>query len=188
MKGNFQKRSKSSDGFHPQCKFCNKEVYVEKKDRILNKQKFYNKESRDQIKEYELKNLDKIIARKRIYSNNRYKAGNNFCLICKTRSRNRQVLNGKSNSISTRDILGIDIDTYRKWVQIQFTPEMNWQKFEIDYMKPICLFDISKDGELEEAFSWKNTHPLIKETHKQKEIIKFLDYQLYFFKAVQFIE
>ena len=27
---------------------------------------------------------------------------------------------------SSRDILGIDIETYRKWIEYQMTPEMNW--------------------------------------------------------------
>ena len=31
LKTKFQKQSKSSDGFHPQCKFCKKEYNVDKK-------------------------------------------------------------------------------------------------------------------------------------------------------------
>ena len=27
---------------------------------------------------------------------------------------------------SSRDLLGIDFDTYKKWLEFQFTPEMNW--------------------------------------------------------------
>ena len=50
LKSYFHKRSKSSDGFHPQCQFCTKNYYVDNKDRLLNKQKFYNKETSDRIK------------------------------------------------------------------------------------------------------------------------------------------
>ena len=53
---------------------------------------------------------------------------------------------------STKEILGIDVETYRKWIEFQFTPEMKWYSFEIDHIKPICLFDLSNDGELKEAF------------------------------------
>ena len=60
-------------------------------------------------------------------------------------------------SSSTKDILGIDIDTYRKWIEWQFTPEMNWSNTEVDHVKPIRMFDVSKDEELKEVFSWKNT-------------------------------
>ena len=46
---------------------------------------------------------------------------------------------------STKDILGIDIDTYKKWLEFQFTPEMNWSNIQIDHVQPICSFDVSKD-------------------------------------------
>ena len=64
------------------------------------------------------------------------------------------------------------------------TPEMNSSNIQIDHAKGICLFDVSKDEELGEAFNWKNTQPCLKEVHRQKRInIKYLDYQLQFIKA-----
>ena len=33
--------------------------------------------------------------------------------------------------------------------------EINWRNIEVDHVKPICMFDVSKD--LREAFCWKNT-------------------------------
>ena len=87
LKSNFLKRSKSSEGYDPRYKFCIKEYYVDIKDRLLNKQKFYNKENSDRIKEYQLKNDDKIIAQKRIYSNNIHKSVKKFRLICRTKKK-----------------------------------------------------------------------------------------------------
>ena len=90
---------------------------------------------------------------------------------------------------STLNILGIDIETYRKWIEFQMTPEMNWSNIEIDQVKALCLFDVSKDEELGEAFNWKNTQPLLKHDHQQKGIkFNFLDYQLQFIKEYQFIK
>ena len=75
----------------------------------------------------------------------------------------------------------IKTDLYKKWLGFQFTPEMNWSDIEIDHVKPICMFDVSKDDELKEAFNWKNTQPLLKQDHLQKGIkFNFLDYQLQF--------
>ena len=69
------------------------------------------------------------------------------------------------------------------------TPEMNWSNIEIDHVKPICMFDIAKDEKLKEAFNWRNTQPLLKRDHLQKGIkFNFLDYQLQFIKAYQFIK
>ena len=90
---------------------------------------------------------------------------------------------------SSINILGIDIDLYRKWLEFQFTHEMNWENIENDHVKPICLFDISDDEQLKEAFNRKKTQPLLKHDHLQKGIkFNFLDYQLQFIKAYQFIK
>ena len=112
-----------------------------------------------------------------------------FRLICKTRSRIYRSSKGVTKQSSTKDILGVDIDLYRKCLEWQFTPEMNWSNTEVDHVKPICMFDVSKEEELKEAFSWKNTQPLIKNDHQQKGTkFIFLDYQLQFIKAYHFIK
>ena len=51
------------------------------------------------------------------------------------------------------------------------------------------MFDVTKDEELREPFSWKNTQPLLKHNHQLKGIkFNFLDYQLQFIKAYQFLK
>ena len=167
-----------SEGFDPQCNFCTKKNYVDDQDGLLNKQSLYDKE-----------NSDKVKTRTKVYLNNRYRKDVYFLLICKTRSRIRQALQGKTKSSSTKNILGIDMDTYKKWLEFQFTPDMNWTNIEVDHVKPICMFDLSKDEELKEAFSWKNTQPLLKHDHQRKGTkFNFIDYQLQFIQAHQFIE
>ena len=91
-------------------------------------------------------------------------------------------------SFSTKEILGRVFDTNRKWIEWQMTPETNWSNTEIDHMKPICMFDVTKDEDLREAISWKNTQPLLKHDYQPRGIeFKFLDYQLELIKAYQFI-
>ena len=137
-----------------------KTYYVDNQDRLLNKQNFYNKENRDRTKEYQLNNHDGIIAQKRTYSNNKYKSDLTFHLICKTRSRIRKALQGKLKSSFTKERLGVEIDTYRKWIEFQMTPDMTWDNIEIDNVKAICMFDVSKEEELKEAFIWKKNTTL----------------------------
>ena len=123
------------------------------------------------MKENQLKNHDELIAQKIIYSNIRYTTDINFRLICKTRSRILQA------------------HTYRKWIENQMTPEMNWLNIEVDHVNPICLFDLSNFDELKEVFCWKNTQPLSKQDHQQKGTkYNFLDYRLQFIKAYQFMK
>ena len=69
------------------------------------------------------------------------------------------------------------------------SPEMKCSKIEIDHLKPICLFDVSKDEELREAFKWKNTQPLSKQAHIHIGTkVNFLGYRLQFTKAYQFLK
>ena len=90
---------------------------------------------------------------------------------------------------STKEILGIDIDIYRKWIEYQMTPDMTWDNIEIDHVRPISSFDISDDEQLKEAFNWRNTQPLLKEIHQKKGIkYNFLDYRLQFIKSYQFLK
>ena len=93
------------------------------------------------------------------YLKNRIKTDVNFRLIRNTRRRVHHLLNGKSKSSSAKEILGIDSDSYRKWIEYQFTPAMNWFNIGIDHVKPICSFDASKDEELKEAINCRNTQP-----------------------------
>ena len=66
---------------------------------------------------------------------------------------------------------------------------MNWSNMEINHVKPFCMFDVSKDEELKEAFSWRNTQPLLKHDHRHKGTkFNFLDYQLQSIEAYQFIK
>ena len=123
------------------------------------------------------------------YIKNGIRTDVNFRRFPNTRRRIHHALNGKSKSSSTRDFLSMDLDFYRNWIEFQLTPEMNWSNIEIDHVKTICMFDVSKDEKLSEAFNWKNTQPLLKNDHQQKGTkFNFLDYQLQFIKAYQFIK
>ena len=51
------------------------------------------------------------------YMRNRTKTHDTFRLIRNLRRRIHHALNGNSKSSSTLDILGIDVETYRKWIE-----------------------------------------------------------------------
>ena len=93
------------------------------------------------------------MAQKKMYTKNRYKTDIIYRLICKTRSRSYKTLKGVTKQSSSINKLGIDTDLYRKWLEFQFTPEMNWKNIEIYHVKSICMFDVIKDGELKETFN-----------------------------------
>ena len=72
------------------------------------------------------------------------------------------------NQSSSRDILGIEVETYRKEIEYQMTPDMIWDNIEIDHVRPISSFDISDDEQLKEAFNWRNTQPLLREIIRKR--------------------
>ena len=122
--------------------------------------------------------------KQRIYEKDRLKTDVSFRIIRNTRCRIHHALNGNSKSKSSREILGIDIESYKKWIEYQMIGEMNWGNIHIDHVKPISSFDISKEDELLEAFNWKNTQPLLKEDNLRKSTKHIeLDYQLQFTKV-----
>jgi hypothetical protein len=50
---------------------------------------------------------------------------------------------------------------------------MNWKNYgtywEIDHIKPISLFDLTKKQEIKKCFNYKNTKPLSINENRQKE-------------------
>ena len=129
LRNNFYRSKNMSDGLNPQCISCRKKYYDE---------------NREKTKKYYLENRDKINTRLNEYYKNRTKADVSLRLTRNTKRRVHRASNGKTKSSSTLDILGIDFGTYRKCIEWQMTPEMNWTNIEIDPVKTICLFVVSK--------------------------------------------
>ena len=127
LKSKFHKDKTKNDELKSNCKVCRK-----------NYQKKYN------VQNKEMRNL---------YIKKRIKTDVNFGSIHNIRRRTHHALKGKVKSSSTIDILGIGTITYKKWIEFQMNPEMNWGKFEVDHVKAIFLIDVSKDEELKEAFN-----------------------------------
>ena len=158
-------------------------------DKIILKTRDWSKNNPEKVKQNQKKYNEQNKEKRNIYLKNKRGTDVNFRLITNTRNRIYKSLKGMTKQSSTNEVLGIHVDLYRKWIKFQFTPEINWTNIEIDHMKPICMFYVTKDEEIKEAFSWKNTQPLLKEDHRQKGIkFSFLDYQLQFIKAYQFMK
>ena len=157
------------------------------------KQKVYDSENREKIKNYKKQlfqqDKERINEYEKQYVKNGIETDVNCRLIVYTRNRICKSLKGMMKQSLSRDKLGIDAEIYRKRIEYQMTPEMNWQIIDIDHVKAISLFDVSEDEELRETFNWKNTQPLLKHDHQQKGTKNiFLDYQLQFIRAYQFLK
>ena len=79
--------------------------------------------------------------------------GGIFRLLRYAGKRIQTSLKGKSKQPSSKECLRIDIDTNRKWIISQFTPEMKKRNFEMYLVRPIGLFIVCNSFELKEAFN-----------------------------------
>ena len=153
-----------SVNLYNQRKVCRKEYYMNNSTKTFQKQKGYYLENRAQLKEYQIKNHDRIITRKKIYFSNSYKTDVSFRLTHITRCRLRQPLNGKSKSISTKEILGIDVYLYKKWIESQLYGEMTLENYGkiwcLDHCLPIASFNLLDQNELKICFNWVNLRPM----------------------------
>ena len=97
------------------------------------------------------------------------------------RNRIYKPLKGNVKSSSTKDLLGIDIELCRMWIEYQMSPELNWNDIHIDLVKPILSYDVSKDEELREAFNCKSSNLYLKKTilkEVKKMIFSIIKYSL----------
>ena len=103
-------------------------------------------------------------------------------------SRIYRALTGNVKTSSHKELLRINVDLHRRWIESQMSTEMNSRNIHFDHVKPIVSFDISKDEELRENFPCKNTQAIIKTDNLPKSRkVDLLDYWLQFSKAYQFI-
>ena len=84
------------------------------------------------------------------------------------RNRIYKALHSNSKSAKTMELLGCEIEFFKKWIESQFTPEMNWKNIHIDHHVPCAAFDLSKEDEPKICFHWKNMQPLLAKDNLMK--------------------
>lgn len=186
----FYRRKDSKDGIRHECKICwnekkrkynlenktkisenKKKYYQENKERIIDSVKKYREENKEKINEY-LKNYFKEYRKKHRellnekmnqYQKNRKKIDPIFKLKYNLRSK----LSGhlKNNSIkmsqTTIQILGCDINEFKKYIEEKFLNGMNWEnygKWHLDHIIPISL--AKSEEEVKTLNHYSNLQPL----------------------------
>lgn len=55
---------------------------------------------------------------------------------------------------------GLDIESYRQWIELQFTDELNWENFgsawQFDHIVPIAYFDFGNEEDLRLCWNFIN--------------------------------
>lgn len=183
----YNKDSSRKDGISTICKSCRKilsnkwldqnkeEYYIKRKgkyneyykERYASFSSQQRQEQKEYLKEWEQNNKDKVNEYKR-----KQRQKTQFKLKENIRTRMYQYLKGKKDE-SMEYLLGCDIKFYKKYLEKQFTPQMNWSNYgvywEIDHIKMLSTFNLEDLIERKKAFVFTNTRPLsIKENRQRK--------------------
>jgi len=114
------------------------------------------------------------------YSNARNRYDPCFKLYGNMRSRLGAVLRGKSKSQTTRQLIGVDFETFSKWIKFLFEEGMTMEGYgliwHIDHVLPISSFNLLEEEELFKAMNWMNIRPLspFKNIQKSNKIDRWL--------------
>ncbi len=187
----------SPDGLRYDCKSCRKSYCEQNKESIRKKQQQYYSDNKSELivknKEYRNMNIDKINEQRKQYraredvkkhiknKNKEYlpvrkekikqrrQNDNDFRIKEVLRSKIHKFL--KNQKTSYTNMLGCDLEFFKKWIEYRFSPEMSWNNFgdvwEIDHILPMSLFKMDSDDKLV-CFHWTNLQPLNKFENKSK--------------------
>ena len=85
--------------------------------------------------------------------------------------RKRAFIYIKSIDGDHRKILGCDPDEFKKYLESKFIEGMNFKNYgewELDHIKPLSKYDLTKETEIKECFHYLNIQPLWMSENRKK--------------------
>lgn len=197
---NFYNDKNSPDGLTYWCKGCHKIARDAKKDAHREYMRAYNQANMERAMQYRRDNAQKIADynKKRRAETNEWwkekrKTDPNFRLSNDMRTVLRRALKrGEiSKQSSAGQLLGVDIDTFRQWLEFQFEPWMSWDNhgdWHIDHVLPVSRFDLTDEAQQRVCFHWSNMRPMCAKANiAKKNSIVLHDYFNCLISAHRFI-
>lgn len=137
--------------------------------------------STEKRREYYKNNKEKINETRREYEKEKIKNDIDFKLEKQLRSRIYMAFTTKGLKKSNRTwkYIKCTSDFFKNWIEFQLYDGMTMENYgefwHIDHVKPCASFDLSREKDIEECFSWKNMRPLRSDKNKKKndKIIPF---------------
>jgi hypothetical protein len=154
------------------------EWHIKNKDKLLqNRKKFiikrksrYNSDPlyRERVLNYNRTyyKTETAKAKRRNYLNNKRKNNLNFRIKNCLSNRIRKFINTtKIAGKSTIELLGCDINSFKKYIESKFKPDMNWSNYgkfgwHLDHIKPCAFFDLTDPLQQKICFHYSNIQPL----------------------------
>jgi len=149
----FSKRASRKSGYRSECKSCQsenaREYFLSNRKRVLEHNRQYKKET----------NYNSFYTRRR-YSNDLQ-----FRLSHILRARLRGAMRTNQKAGSAIQDLGCSIKQLISHLEQQFQPGMAWENYgewEIDHIKPLSSFDLTKRRDVKKACHFENLQPMWK--------------------------
>ena len=168
-------KTRATENRRKKFKYHNDPIDRDKKINASNSRyhKLTPEEKRERSKKGRLANPLKTKKYHREYHSLRSKEDINFKLANNIRSLIRSGIKrgGGRKSRKTIEYLGCSIAFCRKYIEDQFRTGMNWSnhgEWEIDHVKPISTFDLTKKSQQLICFNYKNLQPLWKQENNSK--------------------
>jgi hypothetical protein len=141
------------------CRGCRKQQRPQEVKKKQNKRYHYENGGKEKAVVYRKENRESI---NNSINNNKKK---NPCakIISNMRTRIYQFIKGDNNidgTVSKSKIIDMTRDDYKKWLERDFTDDMNWDnygiKWVVDHVIPCKEFDLTDTKQLKACFSWMN--------------------------------
>ncbi len=198
-KRDYKKRNpekiKSTENRRKKFKYHNDPIYREKKINASSSRyhKLTPEEKKERSKNGRLANPSKTKKYHREYHSRRSKEDINFKLANNLRVLVRSGIKrrGGKKSRKTIELLGCSIGLCRKYIEDQFETGMKWSnhgEWEIDHVKPISSFDLTKKSQQLICFNYKNLQPLWKQENNSKLGTFRPEDQLLFLERMNFLK
>jgi hypothetical protein len=193
----FNKQQRAKDALQFRCKSCFSMYRLSIKDRMREYSAVYRENNKEYLvkkkAEYREKNKEVLSIRNKAYNSkestlkrrseyhkNRmktdinYRIGFNLKRYFKS-SIDAQIKNSKNLNTCVKNIRNLDYtaNDLRVHIESLFKDGMSWDNYgywtwHIDHIKPLCLFDLTDEKQLKEAWSLKNLQPLWAKENLQK--------------------
>lgn len=198
----FYKNKNREDKMSSYCSQCHKNRYINNKEKLKVQRKIYRENNKERIRKinnyYYINNKEKCMEATRKWCNDnreshsiyqkeynrdhkedynnykkqRFKYDINFKLLHILRGRISGALKNDFKKTSSIQLLGCDIQFYKRYLEHHFEGDMAWENhgklWQIDHIVPCYKFDMINEKQQRECFNYKNTRPILIEDHKIK--------------------
>ncbi|MEO5682736.1 MAG: hypothetical protein ABIQ88_08840 [Chitinophagaceae bacterium] len=83
----------------------------------------------------------------------------------------RRYILERNKSVQYAGYFGLDIESLRKWIEMQFGPGINWEDFgktwQFEHIIPVASFDTSLEEELKMCWNFLNIRVELLQQHKE---------------------